>query len=203
MTSITRRRPTTPFTDLLDWFETWPPVTDWRHDGMHAVRVEERMEEGRYVLRAELPGIDPEKDVTVSVTDRVLTIRAERREETRTDGRSEFQYGSFERFVTPCRAGSAAPGDEDGLEDVPSRPGSSRSAGRPSRDRCPGRRGVPAPSRRFRATHRQDGRACDPARRQVVERRRRCANAYSVVAVGSAAWRPAAAAPRRRRACWP
>jgi HSP20 family protein len=100
MTSLTRRRPTTSFTDLLDWFETWPPVTEWRHEGTHAVRVEDRMEEGRYVLRAELPGIDPEKDVTVSVTDRVLTIRAERREETRTDGRSEFQYGSFERRLT-------------------------------------------------------------------------------------------------------
>jgi len=105
MTALTRRRTATPLTDLFDWFETWPPVTEWRHDGAHAVRIEDRVEEGRYVLRAELPGIDPEKDVTVSVTDRVLVIRAERREEVRTDGRSEFQYGSFERRVTlPVRA---------------------------------------------------------------------------------------------------
>ncbi len=100
MTALTRRRATASFNDLLDWFDTWPQVTEWRHDGTHAVRVEDRMDEGRYVLRAELPGIDPEKDVTVSVTDRTLTIRAERQEEVRTEGRSEFQYGSFERFVT-------------------------------------------------------------------------------------------------------
>ena len=99
MTTLTRRRATTSFNDLLDWFETWPQLTEWRHEGMHAVRVEDRMEEGRYVLRAELPGIDPEKDVTVSVTDGILTIRAERRDEVQSEGRSEFQYGSFERRV--------------------------------------------------------------------------------------------------------
>jgi HSP20 family protein len=55
------------------------------------------------VVRAELPGLDPEKDIEVTVHDDVLTIRAERREtaEDRT-GRgyhSEFRYGRFVRQV--------------------------------------------------------------------------------------------------------
>jgi HSP20 family molecular chaperone IbpA len=51
-------------------------------------------------LRAELPGIDPEKDVEITVDDGVLTVKAERREEKKEGGRSEFRYGSFARSVT-------------------------------------------------------------------------------------------------------
>ena len=53
------------------------------------------------VVRAELPGVDPEKDIDVTVEDGVLTISAERRESTEkkedTSYRSEFRYGSFVR----------------------------------------------------------------------------------------------------------
>ena len=50
-----------------------------------------------------MPGIDPDKDVQISVTDHTLHLRAERREETKTEEkgtyRSEFRYGSFARTV--------------------------------------------------------------------------------------------------------
>jgi HSP20 family molecular chaperone IbpA len=64
------------------------------------VRVEDYVSEGQYVVRAELPGIDPEKDVEITVDDGVLTVKAERREEKKEGGRSEFRYGSFTRTVT-------------------------------------------------------------------------------------------------------
>jgi HSP20 family protein len=55
------------------------------------------------VVRAELPGINPDKDVDISLQDGVLTIRGERRQEHRDEGngiyRTEFSYGSFERSV--------------------------------------------------------------------------------------------------------
>ena len=55
------------------------------------------------VVRAELPGIDPEKDMDISLQDGVLTIRGERREERREERdhayRFESSYGSFERSV--------------------------------------------------------------------------------------------------------
>jgi HSP20 family protein len=71
--------------------------------GEGLVRVEEFMDAGTYVVRAEMPGINPERDVEITVANGMMTIRAERREETKekVDGgfRSEFRYGSFSRTV--------------------------------------------------------------------------------------------------------
>jgi HSP20 family protein len=47
------------------------------------VRVEDYVSEGQCVVRAELPGIDPENDIKITVDDGVLTVKAERREEKR------------------------------------------------------------------------------------------------------------------------
>lgn len=71
--------------------------------GTHAMRLEEFLEDDTCVIRAELPGIDPEKDVEISVADGVLHLRAEREERTeeqRPDGyRSEFHYGRLGRSI--------------------------------------------------------------------------------------------------------
>jgi len=66
----------------------------------HLIKLEDEMEDGHYVLRAELPGIDPDKDVDITVCDGQLTIKAERTERKEIKGRSEFSYGSFTRSVT-------------------------------------------------------------------------------------------------------
>ena len=67
------------------------------------VSIEEYREDGDVVVRAELPGLDPEQDLEVTVEDGVLRIRAERRMEEKTETkegyRSEFRYGSFVRQV--------------------------------------------------------------------------------------------------------
>lgn len=81
--------------ELFDWLES--PFATLRPQ---MIRLEEFTEEGRYVLRAELPGIDPEKDVEVSVSDGVLIIHGERKEEEKEGRRTEFRYGSFTRSVT-------------------------------------------------------------------------------------------------------
>jgi HSP20 family protein len=64
------------------------------------MRLEDEMTNGRYEVRAEIPGIDPAKDVEVTVRDGQLTIKAERSEKKEFDGRSEFSYGSFVRTVS-------------------------------------------------------------------------------------------------------
>lgn len=73
------------------------------------IRVEEVHEDGAVVVRAELPGVDPDTDIEVTVTDGALEIRAhrEQREEEREEGRyrTEFRYGSFLRRV-PLPAGA-------------------------------------------------------------------------------------------------
>ena len=67
------------------------------------LRVEEFVDDKTLVVRAELPGIDPDKDVDISVVDGELQIRAEREAKSehkdKDSYRSEFQYGSFLRTV--------------------------------------------------------------------------------------------------------
>ena len=93
-----RRQPLLP--DLSDWFEMLTP-TPWRSmPGLHGIRIEEaEEEEGKYVIKAEIPGIDPDKDLEVTVGDGLLSLRAERTERTTEKQRSEFRYGSFSRTV--------------------------------------------------------------------------------------------------------
>ncbi|MBI2706244.1 MAG: Hsp20/alpha crystallin family protein [Actinobacteria bacterium] len=73
------------------------------------MKIEELDEEGTRVVRAELPGIDPDKDVELTVDHGVLTISAHRRAETKSEEggvyRSEFSYGAFRRSV-PLPAGA-------------------------------------------------------------------------------------------------
>jgi HSP20 family protein len=92
-----RRQPLLP--DLSDWFEMLTP-TPWRSmPGLHGIRIEEGEEDGKYVIKAEIPGIDPDKDLEVAVGDGLLSVRAERTERTTEKQRSEFRYGSFSRTV--------------------------------------------------------------------------------------------------------
>jgi len=89
----------TRFPELLDWLESpWPAVLPF--GAAHTFRVEDYTEDGTYMIRAELPGVDPEKDVEVTVESGMLTIHAERREEKKEDRHSEFKYGSLTRSVT-------------------------------------------------------------------------------------------------------
>jgi HSP20 family protein len=67
------------------------------------VKVEEFVEDEQLVVRAELPGVDPERDIDVSIVDGNLRIRAERRHEEKVEKRnyrkSEIRYGSFARVL--------------------------------------------------------------------------------------------------------
>lgn len=83
--------------DMVDWLESGPSIA--LRDGDRFVRVEDFERDGTYVVRAELPGVDPDKDIEVSVEGEYLTIHGERREETREKNRSEFRCGSFSRSL--------------------------------------------------------------------------------------------------------
>ena len=67
------------------------------------LRVEEYQDGNTLVVKAEMPGIDPDKDVDISVSDGILHIQAERQEQTehkdKDSYRSEFHYGSFVRNI--------------------------------------------------------------------------------------------------------
>jgi len=97
MAKLARRQSSARFPEIFDWLESpWGllPFTS------QAFRLEEYVQDGTYIVRAELPGLDPEKDVEVTADAGTLTIHAERREEHEEGHRSEFRYGSLTRSVT-------------------------------------------------------------------------------------------------------
>jgi len=65
----------------------------------YGIRMETHFEPDAYIVRGEMPGIDPAKDVEVTVTDGILTIRAERTEQQAERHHSEFRYGSYNRSL--------------------------------------------------------------------------------------------------------
>lgn len=73
----------------------------WQSVFGQGIKVEEFTEGDVYVLRAELPGLDVERDVRIRVAGGVLRIQAERASDHKeAGGHSEFHYGVFTRAVT-------------------------------------------------------------------------------------------------------
>jgi HSP20 family protein len=64
------------------------------------IRVEEYQEGERRIVRADLPGVDPDKDIDVTVDGGFLRIHGHRRAEEHDKYRTEIRYGSFERVLT-------------------------------------------------------------------------------------------------------
>lgn len=83
-----------PVTDFPTWANLAPPLDT------HLIRLEDGIQDGRYVIRAELPGIDRATDIVITVADGPLRIKLEHGEGTEPERRSEFSYGSFVRTVT-------------------------------------------------------------------------------------------------------
>ena len=94
----------------LDWpgtFRSWP--LGWWPSRLDAVdssvdiRIEEFDSGHLHVIRAEAPGLDPDKDVVITIDGSLLSLditREHRKEHEAVDGfRSEFSYGHLHRSV--------------------------------------------------------------------------------------------------------
>jgi HSP20 family protein len=102
--------------DLFDrFFDDFPealrrPLLFWPERTFDPMRVEEFVEDGTLVVRVEIAGIDPDKDLDLSLEGDMLHVRAERREEEKAEGRyyvrSEHRYGSFQRDIPLPKATS-------------------------------------------------------------------------------------------------
>lgn len=84
-----------------DW---WPWVEGFRFPKLtEEIKVEEHLLDDMWVIRAEVPGIDPDHDAELTLHDGLLTLKVERRQETKEDKegrvRTEFRYGSFMRTL--------------------------------------------------------------------------------------------------------
>lgn len=89
------------FPDFNDWFNReFPGLPAWRPGfAAHSIPIEMTSGEDQYVLKAELPGMDPDKDISITAEDDLITVSAEHSESTEDKEHSEFRYGSFRRTV--------------------------------------------------------------------------------------------------------
>jgi HSP20 family protein len=86
--------------DLSDW--PGSPLSTLHHEQAptQPIPTEEYLGDGRYAVRFELPGLDPEQDLDVRVESQVLTVQAERRPTAAGKDHSHFRYGLFCSHVT-------------------------------------------------------------------------------------------------------
>jgi len=110
---------------LEGWSDVFRPVVFWPGRVLDTMRVEEFSEKGAHVVRAELPGLDPAKDLEISVVSDMLQIDAQRREDEKKGGRDyvrrEHRYGSHHReFSLPKGTSQAdiAASYKDGILEV-------------------------------------------------------------------------------------
>lgn len=78
-------------------------VTPSQSGAMWTPAVDVLSRQGDLVVRAEIPGVDPNRDIDISLEDGLLTIRGERRHEEKSEKddyiRFESSYGSFQRSI--------------------------------------------------------------------------------------------------------
>ncbi len=101
------------FDDLMDrfgfdrdWFGRFPFNREWLAEWEtrpSKLAIESRVEDDKFIVRTDLPGIDP-KDVDIKVVGNMLTIKGEREEKKETKKADyvhrEIRYGSFERSIS-------------------------------------------------------------------------------------------------------
>jgi HSP20 family protein len=88
-----------PVSDISDWAGSPLSTVHRQVSGPRPIRIEQYPDGTAYVIRFELPGIEPARDLQVSVQTGVLSVRAERRDEMPVKHDSEFGYGEFARHV--------------------------------------------------------------------------------------------------------
>ena len=99
---VSVHRPTELFESL---FSDWPAVFRRSFvvvpEGMGTMKMDQYTEGGTLVVRIEMAGLDPEKDVEISLDGDVLHIEAERHQGEETNERDytrrELRFGSFHR----------------------------------------------------------------------------------------------------------
>ena len=137
MSTLARRERSGELAGRFGWmdrlFEEWlrslpmrrPFGLNWDWPGEDLIRLDEFREGNTQVIRAELPGIDPDKDVEITVVDGTLQINAERRVEEKSQDagytRQEMRYGSFTRtlpLAEDATEGDIKAGYKDGILEI-------------------------------------------------------------------------------------
>jgi HSP20 family molecular chaperone IbpA len=92
-TQTQQQQDTSP--DMSDWPGSPLPAPHHDAPAALAIRTEDYLRNGRYVIRFELPGINPGTGLDVNIAGQVLTVHAERQPDLTGVYHSEFRYGQF------------------------------------------------------------------------------------------------------------
>jgi HSP20 family protein len=94
---------------LIDLERDWESMFRWPHfigdkeDFAFRPSMDISRDNGKLVISTELPGIDPEKDIEITVDDDYLTIEGEKSEEKETTDEHRYtkerRYGKFVRRI--------------------------------------------------------------------------------------------------------
>jgi len=88
---------------------TDPSISDWAGSPLSTIHrlaerpgpiaVEQYQDGPSYLVRLEVPGIDPATDLAVSVQAGTLVVEAQRTDSAPQEHQSEFRYGRFARHI--------------------------------------------------------------------------------------------------------
>ncbi len=82
-----------------DWAGSPLSTIHYRGTQAQPIPIEQYPDGSCYAIRLEIPGIDPARDLTVTVEAGTLSVLAERPHSAPEGCESEFRYGSFARHV--------------------------------------------------------------------------------------------------------
>jgi len=91
MTSAVQRTSQTVETDLANWMQaiTEPDVC-----------IEEYVDGDRRVIRVDIPGVHPNRDLDLTVDEEVLRLHGQRHAEKHDQHHTVIRYGTFERIMS-------------------------------------------------------------------------------------------------------
>lgn len=88
---------------LFDSFFNTPSLWRENGDGSMSLALDVAEQDDKFLVKASIPGVAPE-DIDISLSDNVLTIKGESRQETEKEGEKyhlrERRFGSFMRSLT-------------------------------------------------------------------------------------------------------
>jgi HSP20 family protein len=90
---------TTPVGSTSDWPGSPLSTLHEMTQQLRSIPIEQYPDGASYVVRFEIPGVDPAQNLTVSVQTGTLAVHAEHRHTGPEDEQSEFQYGSLTRRI--------------------------------------------------------------------------------------------------------
>lgn len=93
----------TKTTTMVDSISDWPgsPLSTLHRpaEQVRSIPAEQYLDGASHVVRFEIPGVDPARDLTVSVQPGWLTVLADHMHTGPEDQQGEFEYGSSTRCI--------------------------------------------------------------------------------------------------------